>query len=100
MAAAGEALRKKIAANIRELEDEIRKLKGKLRKKPRGLTARERIDYLRSPVSCPYCGGKNLEGGFVDIHTGSAAQPVHCADCDRHWHDVYKLTDIEERNGS
>jgi transcription elongation factor Elf1 len=45
-------------------------------------------------VSCPYCGDPDIEGGFVEINSGGAIQPVSCHACDRRWQDEYRLVGL------
>lgn len=95
-----DALRKRTHKQIVKLEAEVERLKTRLKngksKKPVRLTEQAKQEYLKDPTSCPYCESKDITGGFVDIHTGGAAQPVKCTECQRTWHDVYQLTNIQE----
>ncbi len=45
-------------------------------------------------VSCPYCHDPDLEGGFVEIRSDGAAQPIRCHACDRRWTDEYRLVGL------
>lgn len=45
---------------------------------------------------CPYCNGKQIEGGSVDIQDAGAVQEVSCLECEATWEDFYKLTEAWE----
>lgn len=51
--------------------------------------------YIRSKgITCPFCGGDSIEGGFVEIDAGNAFQEIACNQCGSRWQDVYKLVDM------
>ena len=60
------------------------------------LTKAQKKDYIKkSGVCCPACGSDEIEGGFVEIDSGHAWQPVGCNECDAEWNDIYNLVDVE-----
>ncbi len=59
------------------------------------LTDEQKRVYINSGgVCCPFCGSGSIQGGFVEIDSGQATQPMHCPDCGHHWTDLYRLTAI------
>jgi hypothetical protein len=51
--------------------------------------------YLKGKgLSCPYCGSKSVEGGFIEVNAGMACQGMCCTECQKRWQDVYRLVDI------
>jgi hypothetical protein len=51
--------------------------------------------YIKAKgLSCPFCGGDSLEGGFVEIQAGKAFQQVACCECGNTWQDIYELVDM------
>jgi uncharacterized protein (DUF983 family) len=59
------------------------------------LTKQQKQAYLASGGSrCPFCGESQLEGGFVEVTTDGASQPITCLSCGRTWHDVHRRADI------
>lgn len=60
------------------------------------ITSEQEKKYIASGgVVCPFCGGEDIGGGFVNIEAGTAWQHVTCGECDRAWTDVYKLDRVE-----
>lgn len=56
-------------------------------------------EYLKMDgVCCLKCGGR-VEGGHIEVDCGEAWQEVRCLDCEACWTDVYKLVDVEVRDG-
>jgi len=63
------------------------------------LTKAMKKEYIASDQSiCPYCKSDDIEGGFVEIDTSGAWQPVSCNECMREWNDIYKLVDMEVKS--
>jgi hypothetical protein len=58
------------------------------------------LEYIASGGAwCPFCGSRHdFGGGFVEIDSGKATQPMHCVECDKRWIDIYTLTGV--RHGS
>lgn len=50
-------------------------------------------EYVQQGGSaCPFCKSLNIEGvAGVDVEGGVALQEIRCMDCDKVWHDVYRL---------
>lgn len=48
--------------------------------------------YLARPHECPACGCDHIEGGSIEIDTGSARQDVVCKGCGANWTDTYNLS--------
>jgi hypothetical protein len=46
-------------------------------------------------TTCPYCGGKDLEGGSFNADGGYAWQSITCSGCGCEWDDVYRLVEVE-----
>ena len=56
-----------------------------------------KAEYLKSGGSiCPFCGGKDIEGGNTEADGTSVWIEILCENCGSRWHDIYTLTDIEE----
>ncbi len=47
-------------------------------------------------AKCPYCNSEDISGGFVEIDTYGAWQPITCNACNKSWRDLYKLIGVEE----
>jgi hypothetical protein len=61
------------------------------------MTKKEKQTYLRADgVFCPFCKSLDIEGGSVEINSGTASQEIHCLNCDKKWADLYHLVDVEE----
>lgn len=45
-------------------------------------------------IRCPWCESSDITGGFVEVDTGTAWQPMSCTECDAEWEDQYVLTGI------
>lgn len=50
----------------------------------------------RGGVRCPHCRSWDIEGGVVEIESGTASQEVWCSSCGRAWCDTYELTGYED----
>jgi hypothetical protein len=52
-------------------------------------------DYIENGGSnCIYCQSDDLEGGFVEIDSATAYQPIRCNNCAGSWDDRYELTGV------
>jgi hypothetical protein len=45
-------------------------------------------------TTCPHCGSFHLTGDSFDQEGDEVSQIVSCADCGRHWTDVYRLHSV------
>jgi len=45
-------------------------------------------------TECPLCSSRSLEGGEIDVLTGTVLQNVTCLDCGAFWKDEYKLVGV------
>lgn len=50
--------------------------------------------YLKESHRCLNCRSENIEGAFVNVDAGGAAQDISCNDCGATWTDMYQLTDV------
>jgi len=61
------------------------------------LTDAQRKEYVKKGYgNCPYCKSDQIEGGSLDFHGKQISQKVMCLDCEKYWHGIYTLTDVEE----
>ncbi len=61
------------------------------------LTKREIKQYLNANEPyCPYCKGKDLAYGSLDVEGNGAYQEVTCNGCGRRWADSYQLVGLVE----
>ena len=44
---------------------------------------------------CPYCGGRDLDGGTFQADDDYAWRDVTCTGCGHEWEDVYKLVSVD-----
>lgn len=57
-------------------------------------TEQQIADYLRDPGICPFCGGDQNSGGFVETGNKQAMQHMMCLCCEAEWTDIYHLAHI------
>jgi formate dehydrogenase maturation protein FdhE len=58
----------------------------------------EKDAYIKGKgITCPFCGSRQIEGGFVDIEAGKVFQEMGCTACQGSWQDVYELIDVIPR---
>ena len=61
------------------------------------LTEKQKKEYLQADGRrCPYCGSKDIDAESFNSGGDQAWQRIDCRDCDKSWHDIYTLTDMEE----
>ena len=61
------------------------------------LSRREIKKYLNgNEPYCPYCMGKDLGYGSIEIEGNGAYQEVSCHACGRRWADSYQLVGLVE----
>jgi formate dehydrogenase maturation protein FdhE len=55
----------------------------------------DKESYIESKgLACPFCGSESIQGGFIEIQAAEAYQEMGCRECERNWHDVYRLVDV------
>lgn len=54
-------------------------------------------DYLqRRGTGCPFCGpDEDIEGGSIEVESGTCSQRIYCLNCYTLWYDCYTLTSVE-----
>lgn len=66
------------------------------------LTPEQKAKYVNNPNHCPYCGHKGISYSDSpdNIDGEHIVQEVECnsPECDKVWHEVYRVIDIEEEN--
>jgi hypothetical protein len=56
---------------------------------------KEMLQRYRATGTCPFCGAANPEGDQVEFEeNGMLSQRMSCPECEKTWHDVYRLVDI------
>jgi len=67
------------------------------KQKVKKLSRREINQYLNANEPyCPYCKGKDLGYGSIEIEGQGAYQEVTCHTCGRRWADSYRLVGLVE----
>ena len=52
--------------------------------------------YVDSGCSeCPMCGCDQIEGGDINVDSGTCSQEMYCTECDAEWYDVYKIVSVQ-----
>jgi formate dehydrogenase maturation protein FdhE len=59
------------------------------------LTKKQKKAYLEASCICPFCGSRDIEGDHIEVDGQTAWQPITCNFCNKRWHDIYKLVDVE-----
>jgi formate dehydrogenase maturation protein FdhE len=49
-----------------------------------------------SGIFCPYCGSRDISGNGLQTDGSMGYEWIDCLTCNRSWHDIWELNDIEE----